>query len=235
MKKLLAILLCIMICGCSKISGSLQSRLEQQIDAASEKPVAAANNRKTYFSYYLDPSIGKVSSDATSNVFTADGIEFAMSLDVAKIINEKYYPEQTVSHEQALKLDVIAETQGILTDRSGNDIPYEAKIYQYDENYVLLALSSGYVNFEAMCRENNAPAIAGRMIEISRSVNVSSQEVLAAYTTREGIDYAGTPVELFENKAPENGSIEELLVGYDGRKTEPDDEDVIDDRSENDE
>ena len=86
----------------------------------------------------------------------------------------------------------------------------------------------GYMRFDSLTDISSAPAIAAKMIEISRTITVDSTEVLAAYTRKEGIDYVGTPVELFEEKAPENGNIEEILVGYDGTKpkTESDEDEV---------
>lgn len=235
MKRMVCLILCLLLTGCTKVSGSLQSRLEQQISAASEHAVNSPNSRKTYYSYYLDPSIGRISSTETGNVFSLNGVQFVMNLDVASIINEKYYPDSPVLHSYALDADVIAETSGKVKDRSGEELAYNARVCQYQDDLYVLNVDCGYIRFESLCGINEAPLIAARMIEIARSVTVSAGEVLAAYTTLEGIDYAGTPVELFEDKAPENGSIEELLVGYEGRSSQSEDENEEPEALENDE
>ena len=219
MKKIFCLILVLFLSSCSEYRGSVQSRLDQQISACENSAISNPNNRKTYYSYYLDPSIGRVYSTGTGNVFSLDGVSFVMNLDVAKIINEKYYPLKLDIHEYALGGDVLAQREGTVRDISGSEIPYRAAILLAKDMEVLVSVECGYMKFDSLCNTNIAPVIAAKMIEIGRSVSVSTTEVLNAYTTLSGIDYAGTPVELFENKAPENGSIEELLVDYEGRAT----------------
>ena len=219
MKKIFCLILVLFLSSCSEYRGSVQSRLDQQISACENSAISNPNNRKTYYSYYLDPSIGRVYSSGTGNVFSLDGVSFVMNLDVAKIINEKYYPLKLDIHEYALGGDVLAQREGTVRDISGSEIPYRAAILLAKDMEVLVSVECGYMKFDSLCNTNIAPVIAAKMIEIGRSVSVSTTEVLNAYTTLSGIDYAGTPVELFENKAPENGSIEELLVDYEGRAT----------------
>jgi len=219
MKKILCLILVLFLCACSEYRGSVQSRLDQQISACENSAISNPNNRKTYYSYYLDPSIGRVYSTGTGNVFSLDGVSFVMNLDVAKIINEKYYPLKLDIHEYALSGEVLAQRDGTVTDISGNEIPYHAAVLLAKDMEVLVSVECGYMKFDSLCNTNIAPVIAAKMIEIGRSVSVSTAEVLNAYTTLAGIDYVGTPVELFEDKAPENGSIEELLVDYEGKVT----------------
>lgn len=226
MKRLISILLCMMITGCTKISGSLQSRIEEQIAAAANAPIMPANNRKTFYSYYLDPSLGRISSTDTGNVFSLDGVSFVMNLDVAKIVNEKYYPDQSVDHASPAKGETAAFAEGTVYDAYGNELNYQITVSECGAGLYLLNGECGYMHFESVCDQNKAPAIAARMITISRSAEIQPSEVLAVYTRREGIDYTGTPVELFEDKAPENGSIEELLVGYEGRTVSPEKEET---------
>lgn len=232
MKRFVCVLLCLILSGCSKISGSLQNRLDAALRAAESAEVSAPNNRKTFYSYYLDPSLGRIYSTETGNVFSKNGTSFVMNLDVPSIINDKYYPNKDNPHAFALSGEKIAEKTGVYTDAAGNETGYRVMIMEYDADEVIVSAECGYMRFDSLCTYNMAPSMAAAMLEISRSVTVSVQEVLSAYTIREGIDYAGTPVELFEDKAPENGSIEELLIGYDGRSV-PSDEETAQEQGEN--
>lgn len=218
MRKFLLLMACLlMLNGCTMISAGIQPRLDQACAEAVSHPLSSANNRKQYYSYYLEPSVGRMASTETGNEFLMGSDRFVMNLDVAAIINEKYYPEQQIIHDYAIRGSVIAQAEGTMTCVDGSEKPYSVVIEQSDENECLIHVSAGYMSFEGFATEATAPAVAAEMLKISRSVTVESQEVLAAFTTMEGIDYVGTPVELFEDKAPENGSIEELLVDYDGQ------------------
>lgn len=207
------------------MSGDVQSRLDAAVSQALSSEPASANNRKEFYSYYLDPSVGRLASTATANEFQTGGSRFVMNLDVASIINSVYYPEETVSHDYALSGGEIARAAGTMTTAGGEEQPYEIVIEKTEDDRCLIHVSAGWMSFECLCDEALAPAAAGQMLKISRSVSVDTTEVIAAFTTKEGIDYVGTPVELFEDKAPENGSIEELLVDYNGV---PEDKDVPD-------
>lgn len=218
LRKILPALACVlMLNGCAKISAGIQPRLDAACAEAVSHPLSSANNRKKYYSYYLEPSIGRITSTETGNEFLIGSERFVMNLDVAAIINEKYYPEETVSHDLALSGTVIASASSSLICADGSEMPYSVVIEKTGEDDCLIHVTAGYMSFEGFASQASAPAVAGEMLKISRSVIVDKQEVLAAFTTMEGIDYVGTPVELFEDKAPENGSIEELLVDYDGR------------------
>ncbi len=236
MKKILCLVLCLFMASCSNISGSIQSRLDERISACENAPLKTPNNRKAYYSYYLDPSIGRIHSTGTGNVFSLDGDSFVMNLDVSKIINEKYYPEKEVARIDSLNTEKLAERSGTVTDLSGNEMPYHIVVSWCDDQEALVSVECGYMKFDSLCNTNTAPFIAEAMIAIGRTVSVSTAEVLSAYTTREGIDYVGTPVELFEDRTPENGSIEELLIDYDGRVTpQQQAEETVVPESENDE
>jgi hypothetical protein len=206
----------ILLTGCAKIRSDVQTRLDAAVADALGGPLASANNRKEFYSYYIDPSVGRLASTATANEFQTGGTRFVMNLDVASIINSVYYPEEAVSHDYALSGGEIASSYGTMKGYNGEELPYEIVIEKTEDGRCLIHVSAGWMSFECLCDEALAPAAAGQMLKISRSVSVDTTAVIAAFTTKEGIDYVGTPVELFEEKAPENGSIEELLVDYNG-------------------
>ena len=130
MKRIVCMLLCFCLMGCSKITGSLQNRLNTALSEAERAPVNAPNNRKTFYSYYLDPSLGRIYSTETGNVFSRGGRSFVMNLDIASIINDKYYPGQDNPHAFALSGKKIAERTGLL-DLLGHFLfPYSLQIIQ---------------------------------------------------------------------------------------------------------
>ena len=234
MKRLAAALMILfMVSGCTKITDPLSARLDAKTEEVLQAPVQPANNRKLFYSYYADPSVGRISSTATGNVFSCDGITFVMNLDAGRIVNEKYYPDASDTCSHQITGDIAAEKKGIMTDRSGNEKEYHIVITRISETDYLVSLRAADMSFSAVTGEADAPSAAAAMLKIARSVTVDHNEVMAAYSSREGIDYLGTPVELFEETAPENGSIEELLVGYDGRSAQPAQEENQESEQEN--
>ena len=217
MKKAAAFTLSIfLLAGCAAPSGSLSASLEQRVDEAAAQTVSVSNNRKQFYSYYIDPSIGKVSSTSTGNVFSCDGSLFVMNLDVPGIINAKYYPDAAASEVDLSFAEVMAEKEGTCTDASGNEIPYSVTVSKLDTGQFITVVRCNHVMLYGICDEAYVPNLAARMLVISRTVTVNTEEVLLAYSKQEKIDYIGTPVQLFEEIPPENGSIQELLTDYPG-------------------
>lgn len=223
MKKAAAFTLMIfLLAGCAEPSGSLGASLDQRIDEAAVQTVSVSNNRKQFYSYYIDPSIGKVGSTTTGNIFSCDGSLFVMNLDVPGIINAKYYPDAAANEVDLSFAETCAEKEGTCTDSSGNEIPYSVSVSKLESGQFITVVRCNHMMLYGICDEAYAASLAARMLLISRSVTVNTEEVLLAYCDQESIDYIGTPVQLFEEIPPENGSIQELLTDYPGTQ-EPQD------------
>ena len=79
MKKFWIVLSILMLCGCSANAAGLQNSLNQKIKKVIQQPaMCIADNHKTLFSYYAEPSVGRIESTMTSNVFLIDNVEVVM-------------------------------------------------------------------------------------------------------------------------------------------------------------
>ena len=74
-KILLAFFLAV-LCGCVKAQGSYQDQLNARVDAAMVRPAMNPSFTHGLYSYYKEPSIGRISSEKTSNVFRMNDAKF---------------------------------------------------------------------------------------------------------------------------------------------------------------
>ena len=77
-----------------------------------------------------------------------------------------------------------------------------------------MALISDTVVMEATCTALQTGVIAGRMLEIARSVVVNTDAILQYYSNQVPEITNQEKVELFDVQAPENGRIEELFEDH---------------------
>lgn len=233
MKKIMAAVLCLLLCGCGTLRADPQARLNERIVQAQSWMVAKPNYTKRYYSYYGGPDLGRLGSDMTSNRFSSGGIQFVMNLDVSGIINEKYYDEIKGTQLKPDPSRIIASSKGSYEDTQGNEYPFEVSVCGIGSDYAVL-LHAGYLDFCAVCDLFSTADIAREMLLLARSVRISREEVLKDFTILESISYEGEKIKLFDDMAPESGSIEELFVDTNiaGDGTGIDFENFIDDGQE---
>ena len=211
MKQKLALIPVLLLFGCSRIGDDLQTRLNEKVTEASSSEINYTNYSKDYYSYYLQPYVGRLNADATSNTFVLDNDRFVMNLNVSSVINEKERETYLLGTDTVSEADVSAYLSGTYPDAEGNEYPYEIKICRLSGRNAVI-MHSPYFDLCGFCSENEAPEMAGEMMRIVRSTKINREAILAYYTYDEAISYTGKAVKLFEDISPENGSIEELFV-----------------------
>ena len=191
-------------------SVNLQSELDTRIAEA----VAAESQTPSYnhglYSYYVEPSVGRISSDASSNTFNYNGAKFVMNLNIPEIINSIYYTNKTVETNGVSDLTPAAKTEGTYLDYLGDEHEFTASIYEQD-GQCLTVLNTEYAEFFAVSTPLEAVQLASVMMETARSLKVDTSGVAEAYSNKQTISYKRKRLELFQNIAPESGAIEDLF------------------------
>lgn len=212
MKKVVSVLfLVIFLMGCNPVSGSIEERLEQRLEETFSMSIPNAIYSHTYYSYYREPSIGRIRSDYTSNIFSYEGYHFVMNLLVPEIIHQTYYSSLEHGLTDSNGLSIQIEKTGTFSDRFSQEHPYTILVYPI-KNLNVVYLCTDSIEFYSVVPEFVVPQIANEMMKIARTVQVDRSKVLADFSSQETIAYEKKKLELFQYVAPENGSVEELFV-----------------------
>ena len=210
-KKIAAGLLCLaLLSGCCAVYLSdLTSDVSRRLaDLMAEETMRPTYSHR-YYDYYIDPSIGRVTAYATSNVFEMDGIQFIMNLNVARIIAGSYYNTQADWASVGQRLPET-DLSGTYTDWNGEEHNYRVKIYLLGEQYYTL-VDTDYLCFASISNRLEAARLAAEMVRIARTIRVHSSTVLSSFSNRVVISGTRQRLNLFQEIAPENGAIEELF------------------------
>ena len=94
MRKIHLVLCLMLLSGCASTQTDLKLRLENSVATMAQAPIDdLADNNKPLYRYYIEPSVGRRDSTQTGNVFLLNGREFIMNLDIASVINTRFYDE----------------------------------------------------------------------------------------------------------------------------------------------
>ncbi|MEG0404001.1 hypothetical protein [Anaerorhabdus sp.] len=210
MKRICLILVVFLLFGCTQSTQSFQERIQEEFDFVNTQTTVEGNNRKEFYSYYIEPSIGKFSSNPSNNIFSKDGVQFVMNLNVSKIISQKYYTDALNSQDVVNTENLLFQITGQYDDFDLNSYDYICDVYQYDNLYVLL-LETQFMNFYTVGNENEVISAAGEMLKIARTIEVHSDKIISAYSSKEAIQYKKEALNLFEVAVPENGRVDEMI------------------------
>lgn len=211
MKKAVAfsVLLTMILSGCADASGDLPTRVRNAVEIVLDHTPSKANKNKTYYSYYIEPSVGRYSSDETGNVFTYDGARILMNLNIPVIINSETYPDSTDDGTDTIASPLV-ELKGTYQDSENVQENYRLCIYQ-DGNEYLTMLSTDTVNLFSLSDKNKTVSIAAEMVKIARSVQVNEETVINVYTNHKKLNYETEKIDLYNEIVPESGNINELI------------------------
>lgn len=214
MKRLLTVLsllAAVLLTGCTKAEGTYQEQLNQRIEQAITDATAGPTFSHGIYSFYKEPSVGRISSEETSSVFTQDGVKFVMNLNVSSIVNTKYYEGKSISLIPG-GMEVLAKSGGQFSDFLGEEHPFEVTLYRMNDE-VFTYMKTDLLEFFSISGDLQALQTAETMVRIARTVRVDREAVIAAYSSRQEINYERKRLELFQNVVPENGVIDELFEG----------------------
>lgn len=206
--------LCVtLLSGCAdkSVSFDLSGNIENELSNALESTIHDNWYGKRYYSYYKEPSVGRLDADEVSDLFVYDGARFIMTLNTESVLNNVYYQQTDTGAEDEWNLTVLAKGSGTYLDRANTERDYDWQVYEWNGER-LVTMHTEYVIFYAFTNELTVPRLLRQMMIIARSVSVHQDEVLADYSKKENITGTSTTLELFDSIAPVSGSIEELFL-----------------------
>lgn len=207
---LLALLVCLSGCTVER-KADLQDLLSERISSALSATVSEPDHNKKFYSYYISPGIGRMEGDSTGNIFNYEGTRFLMNLNISSIINSRYYKGMEDDSEILNQNCRKAHVSGNYQDPDGDVHDFSAAIYDLGNQNYLTAIRTDTVDFCSVSDALKAADLAGQMIQIARTVKVSSDAVLSAYSRKETVTFTGEKIQLFDAVAPESGRVEELF------------------------
>ena len=208
---LIAAMTAVMLCGCTMRGSDFNVLVDQKISEALSCGLQQPSFMKDSYAYYVSPYIGRIDATATSNTFSYSGTQFVMNLRVPDIINRKYYAQGSDALMPVAAGRRMLERSGQYEDYLGAKLAYSVRVSDLSGS-VLTEVRTAYMDFSSVCRKEDAPDLICEMLKIARTVKPEEEQILSLYSTRESISFTGETITLFENIAPENGSIEELFV-----------------------
>ena len=210
MKRLFIFLLLIFLIGCSNEAGSLDLRMDKAIENALKTKLHPNKYKDKYISYYVEPSIGRIESSSTSHVFDYNGEKFVMNVDVANIINESLFEV----NDNNTNNNIFLKKEGIFYNLDNRVETFVFDVYKANDTYLLI-LNTNYLNFYSYTDSIDCANIAEEMLKIARTIVIDKQSVINDFNIKEVITYRPSYLDLFEEKVPENGSVEELIKDED--------------------
>ena len=203
MKKIFICFLLVFLCGC-QVTDDLTGDLDKMIGSLNDT-AHAPNHSKTYYRFYKPRDVDNLVSHDTYNIFEYQGIEILFTLNVSNIINDAYYTLKTADDKTYSDDNLIYQKTVVI-----NDIENKVKIYEYDDNYILI-VSNFAVSLAANVYNNYVVSTLKKMLILSSNVDVETELVIKSFSNKETIDYEKEQVDLFKVIIPSSGSLEELI------------------------
>jgi len=175
----------------------------------------SVNISKGLYSFYLPPHIGRKSSTVTSSILTSNNINILMNLDVIDVISDSYYDSSKSFKSMLAATQNVMTFNGIFLNSKDQPIAYQVSVLELAENKILLTLEGGYFMFVAITPMALSSDILTDMLQIARTCQVDNEAVLLSYSTRESIDYKKETLDMFNQIAPESGTILDMISGGD--------------------
>lgn len=210
-KKLVVLALVLCLLGCTNYSDDLNGILNQKIEYVFTLPADKPNYNHKYYSYYLEPSVGRITSSETSNTFNYMNHPFVLNLNVSGIISSSIYPNTVIDDLKLSDLNVIAQKEGEYTNYDEEVHPYHVNLYQLKSG-VLVLFHTDTIDFYSISDKYTAVEIVQVMMRIARSIHIDKDLVLSTFSRQQVISNKKETIQLFQNLAPESGVIEQLFV-----------------------
>ena len=210
-KRVVLLLLSLCLLGCTNYPEDLNGLLNQKIEYVFTLPVDKPIYNHKYYSYYLEPSVGRITSSQTSNTFNYMNHPFVLNLNVSGIIRSSIYPNDLVEGLKLSELPLIAQNEGEYSNYDEEIHPYTVNLYQI-HNGVLVLFHSDTIDFYSICDKYTAVEMVQVMMRIARSIHIDRELVVSTFSRQQVISNKKEAIQLFQNLAPESGVIEQLFV-----------------------
>jgi hypothetical protein len=199
--------------GCTQVE-NLQIDLEEKLETIKAETAHAPDHYKTYYSYYIEPAVGRFQGGQTSNVFAYEGKQIILNIDTASLINADYRKKSISAGDLLAGNDLKASASGSYEDHAGDSHSYLIRIFdQGREDFLVLHTDNAYLY--ARCSRQMDVSMAGEMMKIVRSLSVNEDKVRRDLSTRVNEEQTDYDESRFRMRTPTNGKISDIIESDD--------------------
>lgn len=210
MRKLI-VLLVVLLVGCTVNVETLKPQIDEAITNAIQAKTPSVLNQSTpYYSYYLPPHMGRRFVNEVATILVSNNDEIVLQLDVPSIISQRFY--RTALSKEAQETDMkiyFYEYEGIFISENNESHPLSLTIEQQDERYVIFMQSDQFI-MSSFVKLSRVEDVLNDMIVVLRSAVASKDKIIIAYSNKQVINYQQQVLEMFEQVAPESGTLADM-------------------------
>lgn len=219
MKKLLIVLLCLILTACQR-SSDLSTKLEKIFADGNAPEMIRNNNYSPYIDYYVPSDLFEYGSDNIAVRFNYNNSAIIMDVNVAGIISDTYYPQEAYSDVGFFDREkLVYEKRGTYFNGFGEECDYLYSLYEYEDRYLPYFCSRDVIFYGYASRADVIP-VSSRIFLMAKMAQVRNNEIIAAFSSKDVIDYEKKQVNPFEIIMPVNGNINEFLVNKEETETQ---------------
>lgn len=210
MRKLI-ILLMVLLVGCTSNVDTMKPQIDEAIsDAIQAKTPSVLNQHTPYYSYYLPPHMGRRFVNEVATILVSNHDEIVLQLDVPAIISQRFYRTSlTNSDQETIKKSYFYEFEGSFINKKTETRPISLTIQQQNGRYVIFMQSDHFI-LSSSVKLSRVEDVVNDMIVILRSAVAEKEKVIAEYSNKQVINYQQQVLEMFEQVAPESGTLADM-------------------------
>lgn len=213
MKRLLILLLCIVLAGCTNINNdeNLIEKLNYFFNFQDNNYDIRFNHTSKYFTYYLPSDVIEIDSNVNAAILKFNNSNIIMNLNITGIIddaNDAYTGFRKDGFFDDKKL--ISTYYGELINADNISTKYNYDLYKDNDEYLIHFITSD-LNFYVTTIYSDVFNITRRLMLIASSTSVDRDAVINEYFNKNIIDYDKKQINLFEYSMPSSGLLSELV------------------------
>lgn len=214
MKKIISlVLISLVLSGCMYVKDiDNHFELNEVINIQeSEEFESRTNNFSDYVSYYLPSDMSEIDSDLTTFVFRYNDSIILYNINIADIINQKYYPNKVLMGN-----DYFYDDNYLFLEHSGNiktvdgDDSYIVKVYEIEDEY-LFSYSDISSQIYAYSSSGDAKEVLRHIFILARNARIESEKVITTFSDKDVISATKKTISLFNYVYPSSGYLSDLM------------------------
>lgn len=205
-KLIILILITLVVTGCA--AKDYKTELAEALTIEANKEYERINNHnKKLYTFYIDPSVGNISSEKAYSVLEFLGNSFSMNLNVREIITNEYYNRNVINYGKDY---LTFNSEGTYISDKGEERSYQALVYE-DDGLCYLILKGDGIVFNSVLRNSQVYGVALKMMSILKSVEIDKQAVIESYSANDNITYVKETTELFTANITTTTTLDEII------------------------
>ena len=204
--------LLLLLCGCKTIeNNSLNNTLDDILETFSDVKNYRINNFLEYYSYYLPSDMSEETADSDSIVLKYNDSRIIMNLNIANIVNSKYYHSSIVDEGFFDDQYLVYKKNGTYKNQEDINKVYILKVYSYKDLYALQFVTSD-MNYYGSVEKNEIDEVIKHLLIVAKNTSVDNETIVKDFSNKDVIDYKKKQINLFDTSMPTSGELTEILI-----------------------